>query len=138
VKILGNILWLILCGLWLALLWFVVGIIECITIIGIPFGLQSFKLAKLALWPFGKTITHGDGAGSTILNILWLLFGGLIISLLYFIYGIVFHITIIGIPFGKQCFKLGKLALRPFGATIQDESKPLNKIRPSTRPRRVD
>ena len=117
-RLIGNILWFILGGFVMALGWFITGLLWCITIIGIPIGLQAFKIAKLSLFPFGKKVKLGHGAGSLILNVLWLIFGGLSLAIGSFIIGCLFCITIIGIPFGKQHFKLAKLALLPFGATI--------------------
>ena len=116
-KTLGNILWFLFFGLWSAILWLVLGVLWCITIIGIPFGLQCFKLVKLVIWPFGKTVMTNFGK-HPIANIIWLLFGGLSLALSYCIGGVICYITIIGIPFGKQCFKLATLALTPFGANV--------------------
>lgn len=114
-KTLGNVLWFILIGLWSCILWALAGILWCITIIGIPFGKQCFKIAKFVTFPFGKTIkTNFDQ--HPIANIIWLIFFGWENALGYAIAGIFFFITIIGIPFGKQCFKLASLALLPFGA----------------------
>ena len=118
-KVLGNIIWLIFGGLITALGWFVVGVIFCITIVGIPLGRQAFKMAKLTLAPFGKDIVYGGGAPSLIANICWLLFGGLEEALAYLILGCVYCITIVGIPFGKQLFKMAKLSLLPFGAEVR-------------------
>lgn len=115
-KTLGNIIWLLLIGLWGAIGYFLEGIIWCITIIGIPFGKQCFKMAGLMLTPFGKKVTTNFGK-HPIANIIWLIFGGLELAIGFFFAGIVFCITIIGIPFGKQCFKMARLALTPFGAT---------------------
>ena len=117
-KLLGNIIWFLFGGFIMALGWFVVGVIMCITIIGIPIGLQAFKLASLAIWPFGKEVAYGGGAGRFILNIIWIVLGGFGLMLSHLFWGIIFCITIIGIPFGKQHFKLAKLAIMPFGATI--------------------
>lgn len=97
------------------------GILLCITIIGIPFGIQAFKLAILALWPFGKTIRlkpSAPGCLSTIMNLIWLLIGGFWIALTHLLFGILLGITIIGIPWAKQHFKLLSLALTPFGREI--------------------
>lgn len=115
---LGNIIWFIFIGLGTAIGWLFAGIICCITVIGIPFGMQCFKFAKLSLWPFGKEIQNGDGKGSTIGNIIWVVFFGIWMAISYALAGIIFYITIIGIPFGKQCMKLAKLSLSPFGAEI--------------------
>ena len=116
-KLIGNILWFLLTGLTTALSWLFLGVIWCITIIGIPFGLQAFKMAKLSLFPFGKTVNTNFGK-HPIANLIWFIFGGFGIALGFLFTGIFWCITIIGIPFGKQCFKLTKLALMPFGATV--------------------
>ena len=116
-KTLGNILWFLFTGLGAGLSWFFLGIVWCITIIGIPFGKQAFKLAKLSFFPFGKTVKTNFGK-HPIANIIWIIFGGLPLAISFLFAGIVWCITIIGIPFGKQCFKLATLALTPFGATV--------------------
>lgn len=118
---LGNILWLILGGFVTAVEYFISGLIMCVTIIGIPFGIQAFKLGVLALWPFGSTITSSPEAGGCLniaMNILWILVGGIWIALTHLVFGLLCCITIIGIPFGLQHFKLAALALAPFGKTI--------------------
>lgn len=92
--------------------------IWCITIIGIPVGTQCFKMAGLSFFPFGKEVTYGGGAGSLILNVLWLIISGLPLAIEHLAIGAALCITIIGIPFGLQQFKLAKLALMPFGATV--------------------
>jgi uncharacterized membrane protein YccF (DUF307 family) len=120
-RILGNLIWLIFGGILIAIEYFISSIILFVTIIGIPFGLQTLKLSVLALWPFGKEIRYNQRASgclSTIMNIIWILTGGLWISLSHIIFGIIFAITIIGIPFAKQHFKLASLALTPFGCEI--------------------
>ncbi len=116
-KTIGNILWFILTGLESGLVWFLSGILWCITIIGIPFGKQCFKLAGLSFWPFGRTV-NTCFEKHPIANVIWLILGGLELTVGFFVIGIVWCVTIIGIPFGKQCFKLAKLALFPFGAEI--------------------
>ncbi|MBE7078109.1 MAG: YccF domain-containing protein [Clostridiales bacterium] len=116
-KFIGNVLWFIFTGLFSSLCWLILGIIWCITIIGIPFGKQCFKMSKLSLFPFGKTV-DSDFGKHPIANIIWVVFGGFGLALGYLIVGIIWCITIIGIPFGKQCFKLAKLALMPFGAEV--------------------
>ena len=118
-KLLGNILWFLLGGVVMSLSYFIIGLLWCVTIVGIPVGLQAFKAAKLTLFPFGKEVVYGGGAGSGCLNILWIIFGGLEMAIACFLLGIVFCITIIGIPFGRQYFKLAKLSLMPFGAQIR-------------------
>ena len=116
-KLIGNILWFLLTGLTTALSWLFLGVIWCITIIGIPFGLQCFKFAGLSLFPFGKkTVTRFSS--HPIANLLWLLFGGLELAVGYVLLGALWCITIIGIPFGLQCFKLAGLAIAPFGAAV--------------------
>lgn len=120
-KILGNIIWLLFGGIFIAIEYFVASLILIITIVGIPFGLQTLKLAELALWPFGKDTRYketANGCLSTIMNILWILVGGIWISLSHVIFGLVLGITIIGIPFAMQHFKLAGLALTPFGREV--------------------
>ncbi|RRC91929.1 YccF domain-containing protein [Erysipelotrichaceae bacterium OH741_COT-311] len=114
----GNLIWFIFGGVWLALGWFVVGVLWCITIIGIPVGVQCFKFARLALSPFGKDVVYGYGAFSFIINVFWIIFGGIQLALGFSILGFLLCLTIIGIPFGLQCFKFAKLALFPLGARI--------------------
>ena len=118
-KTLGNIIWFLFGGLISAIGWFLTGILWCITIIGIPFGKQCFKIAKLVILPFGKVVKTDFGK-HPIANIIWIIFGGLGFALSYVILGVIYCITIIGIPFGKQCFKLATLGLIPFGATIEN------------------
>ncbi|MCT4637272.1 MAG: YccF domain-containing protein [Bacteroidales bacterium] len=121
-SILGNLLWLIFGGVFTAIEYFISSIILCLTIVGIPFGIQTFKLGLLALWPFGARIGYmgyAPGCLSTIMNIIWLIFGGIWIALSHVVFGIVLTITIIGIPFAVQHFKLASLALTPFGRIIE-------------------
>lgn len=120
-KFIGNLLWIILCGLWLALAWLIIGVLWCVTLIGIPVGIQCIKMSGLALAPFGKKIVYSEKAGSVIINILWLFLGGLELAVGHLIAGAAFCVTIIGIPFGLQCFKMAKLSLLPFGATVVKE-----------------
>ncbi len=116
-KTIGNILWVIFTGLFEAIAWLLIGVVWCITIIGIPFGLQAFKIAKLVIWPFGNEAKMNFGK-HPIANILWFILGGFALALSFLLVGLVWCITIIGIPFGLQCFKFAKLACFPFGATI--------------------
>ena len=105
----------------MALYYFMVGLIFCITIIGIPFGMQLLKLGVFALWPFGSQIVPGKNDGgclSVLMNIIWLLVGGVEIAMLHVSFGLACFITIIGIPFGVQHFKMAVLALLPFGKEI--------------------
>jgi len=115
---LGNLIWIICGGIWQALAWLLTGLLWCITIIGIPVGLQCFKFASLSLAPFGKEIEYGGGASSFIMNIIWIIISGLPMAIGFAVNGIAFCCTIIGIPFGLQCFKMAKLALMPFGARV--------------------
>ncbi|RIH67044.1 YccF domain-containing protein [Mariniphaga sediminis] len=120
-KILGNLIWLVFGGFAIFLEYILAGLALCITIVGIPFGIQSFKLGLLALWPFGQRIEYMDyapGCLSTIMNILWLIIGGIWIALTHLFFGILLFITIIGIPWGKQHFKMVSLALTPFGRRL--------------------
>lgn len=117
-RTLGNIIWIIFGGLFTALGWCFVGIVFYITIIGIPLGRQAFKMASLTLAPFGKTITYGGGAPSLVANIFWVILAGLPMALFYLALGVVYSITIVGLPFGLQLFKMAKLSLFPFGATV--------------------
>jgi len=115
----GNIVWLIFGGLLGFFLWSVAGLVLCITIIGIPFGLQCFKIAGFVLWPFGRDIQLGNfGAGGLILNIIWLIFFGWELAIAHLIIGALLCLTIIGIPFGLQHFKFASLSFFPFGARI--------------------
>lgn len=116
---LGNILWLIFGGLALAVAWAIVGIVLCVTIIGIPLGIQAFKMASLTLTPFGKSVVYGGGVGSLLANIIWVVLVGIWMAIGYVISGVLNCITVIGVPFGIQSFKMAKLALWPFGAQIQ-------------------
>jgi len=118
-KLLGNILWLIFGGILSGLGWIIAGIIWCITIIGIPIGRQCFKLAHISFVPFGHKVRYEGQAVSFIVNVLWFLISGLVLAVGNFLIGCVWCITIIGIPFGKQFFKIAKLAMAPFGAVIE-------------------
>lgn len=115
---LGNLLWFLFGGLIGGLGWTLAGCLWCITIVGIPVGLQCFKFAGLAFFPFGKESVYGGGTFSVLVNIIWLLLSGLELAIGYVVLGCLWCITILGIPFGKQCFKLAKLALMPFGASV--------------------
>jgi len=119
-KVLGNIIWLIFGGIEIAIEYVLASLAMMVTIIGIPFGLQSIKLAMLALWPFGTEVRKNETSGclNTTMNIIWFFVGGFWIWLTHIGFGLLFFITIIGIPFGKQHFKLAKLALTPFGREI--------------------
>ena len=120
-KFLGNILWFVLGGFIISLYYFLVGLFFCITIIGIPFGLQLINLAGFVLWPFGHDVQPGENDGgclSILMNVIWILVGGIEIAMLHLTFGVVLCITIVGIPFGLQHFKMALLALVPFGKKI--------------------
>ncbi|MBR0273912.1 MAG: YccF domain-containing protein [Bacteroidaceae bacterium] len=120
-KVLGNIIWLIFGGLHIALEYFFASFALMITIIGIPFGLQSLKLGVLAIWPFGSQVKEKEsqsGCLNLFMNVLWFFVGGIWIFLTHILYGVILCITIIGIPFGKMHFRLAKLALSPFGKEV--------------------
>lgn len=121
-NLIGNILWLIFGGFFIFLEYMVSGLILSITIIGIPFGLQCFKIGVASLFPFGTKVVNKENtsnATSLLFNIIWIIIGGLWISLSHFILGILLCITIIGIPFGKQHFKLMNIAFMPFGKDLK-------------------
>ena len=118
-RTLGNILWFLFGGIISGLMWCITGLLWCVTIIGIPIGVQCFKLSGMSFFPFGKEVVYAGGAGSFIVNVIWFFFGGLEMALVNFVIGLLWCITIIGIPFGKQFFKLAKLSLAPVGAEIR-------------------
>jgi membrane protein len=120
-NILLNIIWMVFGGIMIAIEYAVSSLVMMITIIGIPFGLQTLKLAMVALWPFGTQIDDSgfpSGCLAGIMNVIWWFVGGIPIALTHLAWGVVFCITIVGIPFGMQHFKLMRLALFPFGKTI--------------------
>jgi uncharacterized membrane protein YccF (DUF307 family) len=117
----GNLIWLIFGGLAAALGYVVGGFILCLTIVGIPFGLQCFKIAGLVLWPFGRQVVSresGTGCFSILFNIIWLLCGGLYTALVHLLFAALLFITIIGIPFARQHLKLMEISLMPFGKQV--------------------
>ena len=121
-KFLLNVIWVVFGGLMIALEYVIAGIGMIITIIGIPFGLQAFKLAIVALWPFGAQIQEStpplNGCLSVIMNVIWWFVGGFAIALTHLGWGLLFCITIVGMPWGIEHFKLARLALWPFGRTV--------------------
>ena len=122
-RFLGNIIWLIFGGLIIAIEYLIGSLILMVTIIGIPFGIQTLKMAALALWPFGRDTrvqARASGCLYILMNILWLITGGIWIAITHAIFGLILCITIIGIPFGMQHFKLTAIALSPFGRDIID------------------
>ena len=114
----GNVLWFIFAGFWQGLGWCLAGLLWCVTIVGIPIGRQCFKFAALSFCPFGRDVVCGGGAVSTLLNLVWLLVSGLWMAIGCVCNGLVLCLTIVGIPFGRQCFKMAKMALMTFGAQI--------------------
>jgi uncharacterized membrane protein YccF (DUF307 family) len=116
-KVIGNIIWLLIYGLWVSLAHFVVGIALCATIIFIPFGLQNIKIARYAIWPFGRSV-ETDFDRHPIMNLFWVIFGGLELAIAHIVVGVILCITIIGIPFAKKCFRLAAVSFLPFGAII--------------------
>lgn len=120
-KFLGNILWWIFGGLEASIGYFTGSIALFCTIIGIPVALQTFKIGLLCLWPFGSEVKETDCPPGCIripLNLLWLIFGGLWAWICHVVFGLLLCITIIGIPFGKQHFKMAGLSLAPFGKQV--------------------
>lgn len=115
---LGNLLWFIFGGVFSGLSWLFTGCLWCITIVGIPVGVQCFKFAGLSFFPFGKEVQYGGGTVSLIVNIIWIIVSGVPLAIEHAVFGCLLCITIIGIPFGLQHFKLAKLALMPFGAEV--------------------
>ena len=120
-SLIGNLIWLIFGGLLLGIGYLFGGIVLCFTIVGIPFGLQIMKLGLFAMWPFGGEVVpenNTSGCLPLLLNVLWIICGGIEVALTHLALGIVFSITIVGIPFGMQHFKLMMLALMPFGHEV--------------------
>jgi uncharacterized membrane protein YccF (DUF307 family) len=119
-RVIGNILWLVLAGFWLALGYVLAGLLAFVLIVTIPFGIASFRLASFVIWPFGRTTTWNRAAGfwSVIGNVVWLIFFGWALALMHLIAGLLLMITIIGIPFGIACWKLIPLSLAPLGREI--------------------
>lgn len=118
---LGNIIWLLFGGLLSALGYVVGGVVLCLTVVGIPFGWQCFKLAGFVLWPFGRravATASASGCLPLFLNIIWLLCGGLWVAISHIGFGLLLFLTIIGIPFAKQHFKLVEISMMPFGRKV--------------------
>jgi uncharacterized membrane protein YccF (DUF307 family) len=124
-NLLLNIIWLILGGFIVVLAYLLGGILLCITIIGIPFGIQSFKLAGLALAPFGREVREKEppgGALAVIMNILWIILPGLELAVFHLVMALIFALTIIGLPIAAQHLKMTRLALLPFGFEVRDRN----------------
>lgn len=121
-KFIGNILWLVLGGLLISLVYFLLGLLFIITVIGIPFGCQLWKFGVFSLWPFGTEVVDGKNAGgclSIFMNVLWILLGWWEVASAHLFFGILCCITIVGIPFGMQHFKMALLSLTPFGKSFR-------------------
>ena len=122
-NVIGNVLWVILGGFLVAIFYLFGSIILFLTIVGIPFGIQTLKLASLALFPFGREAVRAErssGCLYVILNVIWLLVAGIEIAIIHLFLAVFFAITIVGIPFAAQHIKLTSLALTPFGMDIRD------------------
>ena len=115
-----NIIWLVLCGWWMALLYLLAGIVMCVLVITIPFGLQAFKLAGFMLWPFGRTVVRrpDSGASSVIGNVIWVVLVGWELAIGHVVSAVLLAITIVGIPLALANLKLVPISLLPFGRTI--------------------
>lgn len=121
-----NVLWLVLSGLWLAIGYFVIGLVLCILIITIPFGVACFRLAAFVLWPFGRAVVPKPGAGapSLVANIIWFILAGVWLAISHVVLGVVLCLTIIGVPLGLGNFKLAAVALAPLGKEIVSTRDP--------------
>ena len=120
-KTIGNILWLLLAGFWLAIGYVIAGIVNCVFIITIPFGVQSFKLAGYALWPFGRSVVARPGADAAlglVGNVIWFVTAGLWLAIAHLIAALLLAVTIIGLPFAVVSLRMAGLALAPFGKQI--------------------
>jgi uncharacterized membrane protein YccF (DUF307 family) len=121
-----NVIWLVLAGFWLAIGYVLAGIVACLLIVTIPFGIAAFRIAGYALWPFGRSVVRraDAGAGSTIGNVIWVVLFGWWLALAHLITGLAQCITIIGIPLGLANFKLIPISLTPLGREIVSDSSP--------------
>jgi uncharacterized membrane protein YccF (DUF307 family) len=124
VRTILNLIWLVLSGFWLALAYAFAGLIMCVLVITIPFGVASFRLAAYVLWPFGRTVIRrpGAGAASMVGNVLWFLLAGVWISIAHVVLGLVLCLTIVGIPLGLGNFRLAAVAIAPLGKEIVSTS----------------
>lgn len=119
-KTIGNVLWFLLAGIWLALGYAIAAFVMTILVVTAPFGIASWRLATYVIWPFGKTVVKSPraGAASTLGNILWFFLAGLWIALGHIVSGLLLCLTVIGIPFGIVAFRLSVLALAPLGKEV--------------------
>lgn len=120
-RLIANLIWFFLAGLWSWLAWTLVGLLLCVTVIGIPFGLQCFKIGSFGLFPFGKRIEVGSSLGSLLLNVIWILLIGWELALMHLGSALLLCVTIVGIPFAFQCVKLALISLFPFGAEVYED-----------------
>jgi uncharacterized membrane protein YccF (DUF307 family) len=120
VNLLLNIIWLVLCGIWMAIAYAVAGVVCCVLIVTIPFGIASFRIANYALWPFGRTIVRrpGAGAASTVGNVIWIIVAGIWLAIGHLVTGVALCLTVIGIPLGLANFKMIPISLTPLGREI--------------------
>ena len=120
-RLTANLLWLLFGGIVIAAVYFIVGLLMCITIIGIPFGVQLFKLGSFALWPFGRDLVNGPGEPgclSVVMNLVWILLGWWEIALMHVFFGLLLCITIVGIPWGLRHFRMAIASVSPFGKEV--------------------
>lgn len=126
-KTLGNVLWLLLCGIWMSIIYFIAGVLGMLFIVTIPLGLQAFKLSNYVLWPFGRTVVKREGSSdfwSVLGNLVWILLEGWWLALIHLVIALIFAITIIGFPFAVANVKMARLALLPFGMRVSDSPAP--------------
>ena len=123
-RTIGNILWFVFVGIWAAIGWVLTGLVLIVLIVTAPFGRQCFKLANLSLWPFGRTTIVDPTAPKLgiVGQVIWVVLAGWWLALGYVIGGLMLCVTIIGIPFGIQSFKLAVLSLAPFGQEVVDDA----------------
>ena len=121
-RIIGNLLWLVLAGLELAVAYVIGGLLAVVFVVTVPLAVPAFRLAGYALWPFGRIVVRqpGAGAGSTAMNVVWFLVAGWWLALAHLVTGVALLITVIGIPFGVASFKMMRLAVAPYGKEIID------------------
>lgn len=120
-KFLGNLVWLVLGGLLVSIIYILSGLVLCITVVGIPFGLQLIKFGRYAFWPFGHEVVNRNGEPgclSIVMNLVWILLGWWEVAIVHLVFGLLFCITIVGVPFGIQHFKLALASVFPFGKEI--------------------
>lgn len=121
-KLLGNMIWFIFSGFWAFVAWYLIGFLICLTIIGIPFGLQCFKIGSFGLFPFGKTLVPSAKNASLIFNMIWIIFCGWELAVMHLTSAFFLCLTIIGIPFALQSVKLAGISLLPFGIQVVHEA----------------